>query len=86
MQSAGEKLIKDIKNHVLDTMLGISECKENSSGVTYRDIQDLAGLALNLPAQDGWLTWSILSSLSQEGKVEAIHRGKSRRLYWRLKR
>jgi hypothetical protein len=85
MQATGIRLIKELKNQVLDTMQGIDECKANGSGCTYREIQDLAGLSLDLPAQDGWLTWSILSSLNQDGKVEIIHRGKSRRLYWRLR-
>ena len=82
MQGTGQKLIQSLKAHVLQTMDGIDECNPNGKGVIYRVIQDLAGLELELPAHDGWLTWSILSSLVQDGKVNALRRG--RRLYWQL--
>ncbi len=83
MQNAGALLISGLKAHVLSAMQSIPECEPRGQGVTYRAIQDLAGLGLHLAAQDGWLTWSILASLRQEGKVETAPRG-SRRLYWRL--
>ena len=83
MQNAGGRLVSELKTHVLRAMQGVSECEPNGQGVTYRVIQDLAGLGLHLTAQDGWLTWSILASLKQEGKVETVSRG-SRRLYWRI--
>ena len=83
MQATGERLVQQLKNHILKTMAGIAECKLNGTGCSYRDIQDLAGLALELPAQDGWFTWSILSSLNQDGKVDIVRKG--RRLYWRLR-
>ncbi len=83
MQNAGGRLISELKAHVLAAMQGIPECEPRGRGVAYRAIQDLAGLGLNLSAQDGWLTWSILASLKQEGKVDAVNRG-TRRLYWRL--
>jgi hypothetical protein len=63
-------------------MAGMDECKPGGKGSSYSGIQDLAGLNLDLPKQDGWLTWSILASLREDGKVESIYQG--RRLYWRL--
>ena len=83
MQNAGARLVSELKAHVLRAMQGIAECEPGGHGVTYRVVQDLAGLGLHLEAQDGWLTWSILASLKQDGKVEAVSRG-TRRLYWRL--
>jgi hypothetical protein len=82
MQSTGTRLISELKRQVLETMRGIKECQPDQMGVTYRTIQDLAGLALNLPKQDGWLTWSILASLNQDNFVNVEKRG--RYLYWRL--
>ena len=83
MQGMGQNIVKDLKAHVLKTMDGIDECGPNGKGVGYRIIQDLAGLELELPAHYGWLTWSVLASLADEGKVEANR--ERRRLYWRLK-
>ncbi len=83
MQNAGARLVAELKAHVIQAMQGMPECDPRGPGVTYRAVQDLAGLGLNLPAQDGWLTWSILASLKQEGKVETVPRG-TQRLYWRL--
>ena len=83
MQSKGKRLLEDLKFHILDAMKSIGECQPNGSGCSYKDIQDLAGLNLDLPAQDGWLTWSVLASLAQEGKVESLRRG--RRIFWRMK-
>ena len=82
MQGKGRNMIQGLKAHVLQTMDGIDECNPDGQGITYRVIQDLAGLELELPAHDGWLTWSILASLVQDGKVEALRKG--RRLNWRL--
>lgn len=82
MQTKGRRLISELKAHVLENMKGIEQCQLGRQGVVYREIQDLAGLNLDLPAQDGWLTWSILASLREDGLVDAEKRG--RRLYWRL--
>jgi len=82
MRSQGKKLISELKSHVLEVVKGIPECQPGGKGVTYRDIQDLAGLDLNLPVQDGWLTWSILAALHEDGIIESEKRG--RRIFWRL--
>lgn len=82
MEGTGRRLIQGLKVHVLQTMEGIDECNLDGQGVRYRIIQDLAGLELELPAHDGWLTWSILASLVQDGKVHVMREG--RRLRWRL--
>lgn len=82
MQSKGKKLISELKSHILEVMKGIPECQPGAKGVSYRVIQDLSGLDLNLPAQDGWLTWSILASLRDDGIIELEKKGK--RIFWRL--
>lgn len=82
MQKRGKRLVTELKTIVLDLMNSIADCKPDGPGCSYKEIQDLAGLDLNLDAQDGWLTWSILASLSQEHKVQSVRRG--RRLYWKL--
>jgi len=82
MNSKGLKIISELKTHIVDVMNGIDECKPDNKGVSYREIEELAGLELNLSAQDGWLTWSILSKLNDEGIVIGEKRG--RRIYWKL--
>jgi hypothetical protein len=82
MQNDGKKLISKLKTHVLDTMKGIPECGPKGTGCSNTEIQDLAGLDLNLPAQDGWVTWSVLVSLAEENKVESLRQGNRRK--WRL--
>ena len=83
MQSDGVKLIRELKKQVLSTMAGIKECSPNGHGCRGNEIEDLSGLKVELPAQNGWITWSILVSLAQENKVESIKRGRSN--HWRLK-
>ena len=84
MQSIGERLIQQLKDHVLKTMAGIPECQSAGTGCKNKEIQDLAGLDLDLPAQDGWLTWSILMALVKEGKLETVNTKKPMR--WRIKK
>lgn len=83
MQTKGRKLIRELKLHIMDTMNMVPECGTDGPGCSFREIEDLAGLSLDLPAQDGWLTWSVLAALAEENKAEALRRG--RRLYWRIR-
>lgn len=82
MEETGRRLILELKSHVLQAMQQIGDCNQDEEGASYRVIQDLAGLRLELPAHDGWLTWSLLASLVQDGQVDVIRDG--RRLRWRL--
>ena len=82
MKDTGQKLILELKNHILRTMEQIRDCSPEGTGVSYRIIQDHAGLRLELSAHDGWLTWSLLASLVQDGQVDVMRDG--RRLHWRL--
>jgi hypothetical protein len=84
MESTGKRLIRELKFLILQTMRRIPECAPGGRGVRYRIIQDLAGLELDLPTHDGWLTWSLLAALVEDGKVEVSRDG--RRLYWKLSR
>lgn len=82
MEESGHKLIDALKTHVLETMSGIPECAVGGNGTTGRSIEELAGLGLDLPSQNGWLTWSILMSLVDDGKVEVLRPGRG--MKWRL--
>ncbi|OIQ58493.1 hypothetical protein MOTE_18630 [Moorella thermoacetica] len=82
----GPKLIEILQHHVLRIMQQLAECQPGGPGATNKEIEEAAGLALNLPYQDGWLTWSILHSLLGKGLVEAvvIRHGKVTRHKYRL--
>ncbi|AEM74233.1 hypothetical protein [Caldicellulosiruptor acetigenus] len=84
----GPKLIEMLQNHILEVMQQIPQCQPGSSGTSNKEIEEAAGLALNLPYQDGWLTWSILHSLINKGLVEAVEvkHGKTKRFKYRLTR
>lgn len=84
----GQKLIEMLQDHVLRAMAQLPECRPGGPGATNKEIEEAAGLGLNLPYQNGWLTWSILHSLIAKGLVEAVEawRGKSRRHKYRLRR
>lgn len=84
MESTGKRLIRELKLLIVQTMSEIPECAPGGRGVRYRRIQDLAGLELELPDHDGFLTWSLLSALVEDGQVEVRRDG--RRLYWTLSR
>lgn len=82
----GPELIAKLQQHVLETMRGMPACQPGGPGAGNKDIEEAAGLGLELPYQDGWLTWSILHSLIAKGLVEAVitGRGKARRNKYRL--
>lgn len=82
MEEIGRRLVRELKAHVFRVMEQIDDCRPEGQGVSYRIIEELAGLGLKLPAQDGWVTWSLLASLVQSGEVDVIREG--RRLRWRL--
>ena len=82
MNTQGAKLLEELKNHVIKTMINMPECDIDGQGCSYRTIQDEAGLALGLSAQDGWLTWSVLAALAEERRVETLRKG--RRLFWKM--
>jgi len=84
MEDTGRRLMLELKRHVLRAMQQIGDCNQRGEGASYRVIQDLAGLRLDLPAHDGWLTWSLLASLVQDGQVDVVRDG--RHLRWRLAR
>jgi hypothetical protein len=84
MSNEGEKLIGQCKEHVLATMSSLPGCAPNGSGLRSKYIEKEAGLALNLPEQDGWLTWSILMSLVSDGKAQVRRTGKRGIRHFRL--
>lgn len=82
----GQKLIEMLQHHVLQVMQHLPECQPGGPGATNKEIEEAAGLGLNLPYQDGWLTWSIIHSLLGKGLVDSIvyRRGKATRSKYRL--
>ncbi|MDI6905962.1 MAG: hypothetical protein QMC81_00555 [Thermoanaerobacterales bacterium] len=82
----GIKIIELLEQHVLNMMQELDQCQPGGPGTTNKEIELVAGLALNLPDQDGWLTWSILQSLLRKGLVEAVatRHGKVTRHRYRL--
>jgi hypothetical protein len=84
----GPKLIEILQHHVLRVMEQLAECQPGGPGATNKEIEEASGLALNLPYQDGWLTWSILHSLISKGFVEPVEMrsGKGTRRKYRLLR
>ncbi len=82
----GRKLIEMLQDHVLQVMQSLPECQPGGPGATNKEIEEAAGLSLDLPYQDGWLTWSILHSLLQKGLVEGvvIKQGRATRNKYRL--
>jgi len=78
----GKTLIRQLKEHVLSTMAGMPECARNSgAGAGWRLIEEIAGLELRLERQDGWLTWSLIVSLVNDGLVEVVPGTESRRKF-----
>ena len=84
MSTEGEKLIARCKQHILAAMQGLPERAPNWAGLRSKEIEREAGLALNLPEQDGWLTWSILMSLVSDGKAQVLRTGKRGIRHFRL--
>jgi hypothetical protein len=83
--SRGEDLIDGLKAHVLETMRRMPDCAAGGPGRPNKDVEKAAGLALDLPRQDGWLTWSVLMRLALDGQVEFVRKGKRGDRYFRLK-
>jgi hypothetical protein len=66
-------------------MGGMPECRRLSgSGAGYRLIEDVADFDLGLEGQNGWMTWSLLISMVQDGTIEVVP-GTERRRRYRLK-
>ena len=86
MQGRGAKLIEECKQHLLETMSRIPECSPDGSGARNADIELAAGLGLDLPVQNRWLTWSLLSSLELEGQIEVLKVGISGQRRYRMAR
>ena len=82
MERNGRNLLRDLKHHVLGTLAGLAGCDPEGAGAAGRAIKAGSGLSLSLPSQDGWLTWSIVVALVEEGAVEELLQGKRRQ--WRL--
>lgn len=68
----GELILNLCREQVLDAMADMPECQPGNEGATNKAIEEAAGLALELPEQDGWITWSILRDLLERGQGERL--------------
>ncbi len=80
----GKELVGRCKKHLLATMRKLPECAASGPGLRNKEIEKAADFSLDLPQQDGWLTWSLLMSLLEEGEVGVTRRGKRGVRYFRL--
>ena len=69
------------KTHLLETMAVLPECAADGPGLGQKALEEAAGFALHLPEYDGYFTWSLLVSLAQEERVEALQPGKRNKKY-----
>ncbi len=80
----GQELLGELKSHVLETMKALEECEPGvGRGLGYRAIEQSADLDLGLAGHDGYLTWSLMISLVEDGWVEVVP-GTERRRRFRL--
>ena len=79
MRKRGEWLIEECKQHLIDVMGTLEECQPGSRGGRNSDIERAAGFAIDLPDQKGWLAWTLLNDLAEEGEVEVVREGRIRR-------
>lgn len=78
----GAELIDELKQHVLRTMRGMPECAPGTGrGAGYRLVEEVAGIQVGLQGQDGWLAWSILVGLVQDGAIEVVPGTEKRRKF-----
>ena len=85
MTPTGDELLLGCKRHLRETMRAMPECRPDGPGAGNRDIEEAAGFALDLPIQDGWFTWSLLTRMAQDGEVDVIQRAPRARRRYRLK-
>jgi hypothetical protein len=82
LEETGQRPVSEFKELILDTMISVEECHPGRCGLTYREIENLAGLNRDLSDQRAWITLSVLQSLREEKLIDAEKRG--RYLYWTL--
>ena len=68
----GKALIKAIEGHILERMRQEPECRPSARGLGGIELEKLCDLELHLDVQDHWLTYSLLHSLIQDGRVEQV--------------
>lgn len=81
----GSEVVTLLKEHVLAAMRSEPQCAAGSRGLGNIEIEEIAGLALRLPSQDHYLTYSILHALIKDGQIEQVrHPTEPRRPKYRL--
>lgn len=82
--SEGKAIISQLKQHIINTMEGMPECKRIiGQGAFNSSIEEIADLNLNLERHNGWLCWSILVDMQRDGLIEIVP-GTEKRRRWRL--
>jgi hypothetical protein len=79
--ATGRELIEACKEHLIHTMLSIPDCRPTARGAGSRAIETAAALNLDLPENNGWLTWSLLASMAIEGRIEMLRTPGGRRRF-----
>lgn len=84
-KTQGNRLLEKCKRYVLATMRKLPGCSPRGPGLRSREIEKAACLSLHLSQHNGWVTWSLLMSLAESGKVKVTRRGKRGIRHFRLK-
>ena len=79
----GVRLLDQLKLLILEVMLEEPDCSPDGIGIPTVDLEQNAGLDLRLAYHNSELTWSVLTSLAQDGMVSSVP---GTRTAWRLTR
>jgi hypothetical protein len=79
--ASGKALVEACKDHLLEVMSTLPECRREGPGLGQRAIEDAADFRLHLPEYDGYFTWSLLVALAVEGRLEVLQPGKRNKKY-----
>ena len=83
LASRGVRLLDQLKLLVLEVMLEEPDCSPDGIGIPTVDLEQKAGLDLRLAYHNSELTWSVLTSLAQDGMAFSVP---GTRTAWRLTR
>lgn len=83
LASRGVRLLDQLRLLVLEVMLEEPDCAPDGKGLSTALIEQKSGLDLRLPYHNSELTWSILSSMVEDGMVFSVP---GDRIAWRLTR
>ena len=77
-QREGERILKELRRHVVNTLKTIPESPD---GVRAATIEKEAGLSLGLERFDGYLAYSLVQKMAEDGELVPVERKGHRRTY-----